>query len=68
MKLITKFLYIQYIKYALDDNITTIRIRKKTHKEILKVMGRIQAKTGKIPTIDDTLKELLDSYKKNKKI
>jgi len=45
-------------------DITSIRISKSTHKEILKVMGQLQAKTGEIPTLDDALKELLDNYKK----
>ena len=43
---------------------TTIRILKETHKDLLKVMGQIQARTGEIPTLDDALKELLDNYKK----
>ena len=51
------------MEYALTD-ITTIRITKESHKEILKVMGRIQAKTGEIPTLDDALQELLENYKK----
>jgi len=45
-------------------DITTIRISKNTHTELLKIMGQIQAKTGKIPTLDDALKELLENYKK----
>ena len=56
----------KYTKYALVD-ITTIRITKSTHKEILKIMGQIQARTGEIPTIDDALKEMLDNYKKKSK-
>jgi len=57
------FNYVEYTKYALED-ITTIRITKSTHKEILKIMGQIQARTGEIPTIDDALKEILENYKK----
>jgi len=57
---------VKYIKYALVD-ITTIRITKSTHKEILKIMGHIQAKTGEIPTIDDALQEMLKNYKKKSK-
>jgi hypothetical protein len=56
----------RYIKYALVD-ITTIRITKSTHKEILKIMGQIQARTGEIPTIDDALQEMLNNYKKKSK-
>jgi len=51
------------MEYALKD-VTTIRITKSTHKEILKIMGQLQAKTGEIPTLDDALQELLDNYKK----
>jgi len=51
------------MEYALKD-VTTIRITKSTHKEILKIMGQIQAKTGEIPTLDDALQELLANYKK----
>jgi len=36
-------------------DITSIRITKDTHKEILKIMGEIQARTGVIPTLDDAL-------------
>ncbi len=57
------FNYVRYTKYALVD-ITTIRITKSTHKEILKIMGQIQARTGEIPTLDDALQELLNNYKK----
>ena len=56
----------KYTKYALVD-ITTIRITKSTHKEILKIMGQIQARNGEIPTIDDALQEMLNNYKKKSK-
>jgi hypothetical protein len=46
---------------------TTIRIGKDTHTDLLKVMGQIQTRTGKIPTLDDALKELLENYKKKSK-
>lgn len=46
---------------------TTIRILKETHRDLLKVMGQIQARTGEIPTLDDALKELLENYKKKSK-
>ena len=60
------FNYSKYMEYALKD-ITTIRITKSTHKDLLKVMGKIQAKTGEIPTLDDALKKLLENYKKKSK-
>jgi len=54
------------IMHRLSD-ITTVRITKNTHTELLKIMGQIQARTGKIPTLDDALKELLENYKKKTK-
>jgi len=48
------------------EKITSIRITKSTHREILKVMGKIQSKTGEIPTLDDALQELIQNYKKKK--
>jgi len=63
---ISVFNYSKYIEYALKD-VTTVRITKSTHKDLLKVMGQLQAKTGEIPTLDDALKELLENYKKKHK-
>jgi len=60
------FITCMYIRYALKD-VTTIRITKSTHKEILKIMGEIQARTGVIPTLDDALQEMLENYKKKSK-
>jgi len=60
------FITVKYTKYALKD-ITTIRITKSTHKEILKIMGEIQARTGEIPTLNDALQEMLSNYKKKSK-
>ena len=54
------------MEYALED-VTTIRITKSTHKDLLKVMGQIQAKTGEIPTLDDALQGLVSNYKKKRK-
>lgn len=55
-----------YIRYALKE-VTTIRITKSTHKEILKIMGEIQARIGVIPTLDDALQERLENYKEKSK-
>lgn len=63
-KQVSSLIYQVYlISIILKDN-TTIRIGKDTHTDLLKVMGQIQARTGKIPTLDDALKELLENYKK----
>ncbi len=44
--------------------ITSIKVDKETHTEILKVVGQIQARMGKTVTIDEALRELLENYKK----
>lgn len=46
---------------------TSIRVDKETKTELLKVIGYLQAKTGKTMTADDALKELLENYKKKTK-
>ena len=44
---------------------TTILIKKDTHTDLLKIMGQIQARTGKIPTLDDALHvELKQMYRR----
>jgi len=60
------FNYSKYMEYALKD-VTTVRITKSTHRDLLKVMGQLLAKTGEIPRLDDALKELLENYKKKSK-
>ena len=44
-----------------------MKVSKETHSEILKVVGQIQAKTGKTVTIDEALRELVENYKKKSK-
>ena len=40
-----------------DDNI---------HRELLKIQGQIQAKSGKFTSMEDVLTELIKTYKKRK--
>lgn len=37
------------------------------HKELLKIQGEIQAKTGKFTSMDDVIQELVESYCKSHK-
>jgi hypothetical protein len=46
---------------------TSIRIDQETKTELLKVIGYLQAKTGKTMTADDALRELLENYKRKTK-
>jgi len=34
------------------------------HKELLKIQGQIQAKTGEFTSMDDVIAELVEDYKK----
>ena len=37
------------------------------HKELLKIQGQIQAKTGEFTSMDDVIEELVKQYKKKHK-
>jgi len=37
------------------------------HKELLKIQGQLQAKTGKFTSMDDVIAELVRAYKKKRK-
>jgi len=48
--------------------VKTIRIEDDSvHKELLKIQGQIQAKTGELTSMEDVLVELLRNYKKRKR-
>lgn len=47
---------------------TTMRVSKMNHAEILKVVGLLQSASGKPTTVDDAIETLLSNYyKKNPK-
>ena len=47
--------------------VKTLRIADdKIHKELLKIQGQIQAKTGEFTTMEDVLTELIKKYKKKR--
>ena len=37
------------------------------HKELLKIQGQLQAKTGEFTSMDDVIEELVKQYKKKHK-
>ena len=43
---------------------TTIRLSEENHKDLLKIQGQIQAKTGEFTSMEDVLTELIRMYKK----
>ena len=44
----------------------TLRISDSNHKEMLKVQGEIQAKSGEFTSMDDVIAELVKSFRKRK--
>ena len=45
--------------------VKTLRISDDSlHKELLKIQGEIQAKSGKFTSMDDVIAELVEIYKK----
>ncbi|KAG2474133.1 MAG: hypothetical protein NPMRTHETA2_490010 [Nitrosopumilales archaeon] len=52
---------------AENEDETSIRINKKTHKDLVKIQGSIQAKIGKHISFDEVLQEFIQDYKKRHK-
>lgn len=47
--------------------VKTLRISDdKLHKELLKIQGEIQAKSGEFTSMDDVIAELVKSFRKKK--
>ena len=44
--------------------VKTLRISDSNHKEMLKIQGQIQAKSGEFTSMDDVIAELAKSYRK----
>jgi len=44
--------------------VKTLRISDENHREMLKIQGQIQAKTGEFTSMDDVIAELADNFKK----
>ncbi len=44
--------------------VKTIRLTDEVHKELLKIQGELQAQTGEFTSMDDTIKAMVDAYKK----
>ena len=46
--------------------VKTLRISDSNHKEMLKVQGEIQAKSGEFTSMDDVVAELVKSFRKRR--
>ena len=44
--------------------VKSLRISDESHKEIMKIIGEIQSKTGEFTTHDDAIAELIKAYRK----
>lgn len=44
--------------------VKTLRISDENHKEMLKIQGKIQAKSGEFTSMDDVIADLVKSFKK----
>ena len=47
--------------------VKTLRISDENHKEVLKIQGEIQAKSGEYTSMDDVIAELIRIYRKKSK-
>jgi len=46
--------------------VKTLRISDENHKDMLKVQGEIQAKSGEFTSMDDVISELVRNFRKRK--
>lgn len=46
--------------------VKTLRISDSSHKEMLKIQGEIQAKSGEFTSMDDVIENLVKIYRKRK--
>lgn len=46
--------------------VKTLRISDANHKEMLKVQGEIQSKSGEFTSMDDVVAELVKSFRKRR--
>jgi len=47
--------------------VKTLRISDEIHKDVLKIQGEIQAKTGLFTSMDETIAILVVTYKKGRR-
>jgi len=47
--------------------VKTLRISDSNHREMLKIQGEIQAKSGEFTSMDDVIAELVKNYRKRQR-
>ena len=55
-----------YTIYEMHIMVKTLRISDENHKEMLKVQGQIQAKSGEFTSMDDVIAKLIKKYHSKK--
>jgi len=48
--------------------VKTLRISNENHKDMLKIQGQIQARTGEFTSMDDVIADMVNAYKKKHKV
>ncbi len=46
--------------------VKTLRISDSNHRDMMKIQGQIQAKSGEFTSMDDVIAELVKTYRKRK--
>lgn len=60
-----RIFYIQHILH-IQIMVKTLRISDEIHKEVLKIQGQIQARTGEFTSMDDVIEELVKAFRRRK--
>lgn len=47
--------------------VKTIRLSDEIHKELMKIQGELQSQTGELTTMEDTIKTMVEAYRKKHK-
>jgi len=55
-----------YNIYQIHIMVKTLRISDENHKEMLKIQGLIQARTGEFTSMDDVIADLVKAFRKRK--
>ncbi len=55
-----------YNIYKIHNMVKTLRISNENHRDMMKIQGQIQAKSGEFTSMDDVIAELVKSFRKRK--
>jgi len=55
-----------YNIYLVYNMVKTLRISDSNHRDMMKIQGQIQAKSGEFTSMDDVIAELVKTFRKRK--